>query len=185
MRNDPLIFAGFSVKRPKANPARSKAKTVPYVTPPLEATEQKGDLLICDFWQNGTGSVHDMRVMNTYAKSHLAKTPEKCLQEAEREKKKTHLDTYLQQRRHFYPFVASVDGLLGVESTDTLERIASRLTTKWRQNYSRACRYVKSRVAITLVRATHRCIQGSRVPVQKISVHRLQWEDGFGINLFR
>ena len=49
--------------------------------------EHKGDLLIRYLFQNGTDSVHDMRVMNTDAKSHLANTPEKCLQEAERAKK--------------------------------------------------------------------------------------------------
>ena len=97
-----------------------------------------------------------MRIMNTDAKSHLAKTPEKCLQEAERAKKKMYLEACLQKRRHFYCFVASVDGLLGVESMATLKRIASRFATKGQQTYYRTCGYVKSRVAITLVRATHR-----------------------------
>ena len=126
-----------------------------------------------------------MRVVNTYAKSHSAKTPEKCLQEVERAKKKMYLKACLQQRRHFPPFDASVDGLLGVEETATLKRIASRLTSKWRQPYSRTCGYVKIRIAITLMQATHRCIQGSRVPAHKISVQRPQWEDGAGLNLFR
>ena len=96
-----------------------------------------------------------------------------------------YLEACLQQRRHFSPFVASVDGLLGVEATATLKRIASLLTTKWRQPYSKTCRYVKSRVAITLVRATHRCLRGSWVPAHRISVQQPQWEDGVGINLFR
>ena len=43
--------------------------------PPLDATEEKGELLIRDLWQIGTDSVTYMRVMNTDAKSHLAKTP--------------------------------------------------------------------------------------------------------------
>ena len=64
--------------------------------PQLEATEQKGDLLISDLFQNGTDGVHGMRVVNTDAKSHLAKTLEKCLQEAEREKKMMYLEAYLQ-----------------------------------------------------------------------------------------
>ena len=55
------------------------------------AIEQKVDLLICYLCQNGTGSVCDMRVMNTDANSHLAKTLEKCLHEAERVKKKMYL----------------------------------------------------------------------------------------------
>ena len=72
-----------------------------------------------------------------------------------------YLEACLQERRHFFPFVASVDGLLGVEATETIKRLASRLATKWKQSYSKTCEYVKSRIAITLVRATHRCIQGS------------------------
>ena len=74
-----------------------------------------------------------MRVVNTDAKSHMAKDPGKCLQEAERGKKWMYLEAFLQQRRHFSPFVASVDGLLGVEATATLKRLASRLATKWKQ----------------------------------------------------
>ena len=80
VREDSLIFAGCAVKRPKANPARTKDTAIPENTLPLEATEHKGNLLIRDLWQNGTDSLHGMRVLNTDAKSHSAKTPEKCLQ---------------------------------------------------------------------------------------------------------
>ena len=96
-----------------------------------------------------------------------------------------YLEAYLQQRRNLSPLVASVDGLLGVESTATLKRLASRLANKWKKSYSKKFGYVKSTIAITLVRATHRCIRGSWVPAHRISVQRPQWEDGVGINLFR
>ena len=62
-----------------------------------------------------------MHVVNTDAKSHSVKTSEKCLQEAERGKKRMYLEACLQQRRHFSPFSASVDGFLGVEATATLK----------------------------------------------------------------
>ena len=81
-----------------------------------------------------------MRVVNTDAKSHMNKEPEKCLQEAERGKKWMYLEACLYQRRYFYPFFASVDGLLGVEATATLKKLASHLTTKWKQPYSKTCR---------------------------------------------
>ena len=126
-----------------------------------------------------------MRVVNTDAKSYWESTPEKCLEEAKKGKKKMYLEAYLQQRRHFSPFVASVDGLLGVEATATLKRIASRLASKWKQPYSKTCGTVTSRVAITLVRANHRCIRGLWVPAHRISVQRPQWEDGAGLALFR
>ena len=98
VRDEPLIFAGCAVKRPKTNMASSKATTVPDATQPLEATEQKVELLIHNLYQNWNDSVHDMRVLNIDAKPHSAKTPEKCLQEAEREKKKVYLKDFLQQR---------------------------------------------------------------------------------------
>ena len=115
--------------RKKAHPTgpRDRKSTGP---PPPEESEQKGDLLIRDLWANGTDSVHNMRVVNTDAKSYWGRTPEKCLEEAEKGKKKMYLEACLQQRRHFSTFVASVDGLLGVEATATLKRIASRLALK-------------------------------------------------------
>ena len=114
VRNDPLIFAGCAVKRQKAKPDRSKAKATSN-TPQLEATKQKGDLLFRDLWKNGTGSVHDMLVVNIDAKSHSEKTPENCLLEAERaKKKKMYLEACLQQSQQLSLFISSSDGLLGV-----------------------------------------------------------------------
>ena len=81
--DDPFIFAGRAVQRTKVQPARS---TQPPPKKKPEAMEQKGNLLICDLWKNGTDSVHNMRVVNTEAKYNLTKTPEKCLQEIERVK---------------------------------------------------------------------------------------------------
>ena len=87
----------------------------------------QGDLLIRDLWQQGTDSVHGMSVVNTDALSYVQKTPEKCLHETKMGKKKMYLEACLQQRRQFSPFVASAEGLLGVEETASLKRIASRL----------------------------------------------------------
>ena len=150
------------MSRTKPNPAGSRLTTPSDATTAApEVMEQKVDLLIRDLWQQGTYSVHDMRVVNTDALSYVHRSPEKCLHEAERGKKKMYLEACLHQRRHFSPFVYSVDGLRGVEATVTLKSIASRLATKWQQPYSKTCGYVKSTVANTLVRATHCCIRGS------------------------
>ena len=115
-----------------------------------------GGVRLTEQFQAGSLFPHDMCVVNTDAKSYWEKSPEKCLEEVEKSKKKMYLERCLQQRRHFSPFVASVDGLIGVEATATMKRIASCLASKWRQSYSKMCRYVKSSIAITLVRATHR-----------------------------
>ena len=98
----------------KAKPASTIASTNPENALPPEAAKQKGELLICNLWMNGTDSVHNMRVENTDSKSHLGKQTEKCLQEIDRANNRIYLEACLQQRRNFPPFVASVDGLLGV-----------------------------------------------------------------------
>ena len=110
-----------------------------------------------------------MRVVNTYAVYYQSQNPKKCLETAEREKKKKYLYACLNECRHFTPFFASVDGLLRVEAEATIKSLASRLRTKWKDPYSHTCRYVKSRLAITLVSSNHHCIrggQGTGVPNQ-------------------
>ena len=65
------------MKKTKATPSRYSGINNQARAPPPEVTEQKGDLLIREIWQNGTDSVHDMRVVNTYAKSHRTKYQER------------------------------------------------------------------------------------------------------------
>ena len=82
-------------------------------------------------WTRGTDRIQYMRVVNTDAVSYQSKTPENCLDTTECKKKRKYLNACLNERRHFTPFVASLDGLLGVEAEATLKRVASRLTQKW------------------------------------------------------
>ena len=105
MRDDPLIFTRCAVMKPKSTPSKTKGSNDRDDASMPEATEQKGELLILDLWQNGTVRVHDMRVIKTDAKSHLEKQPEKCLQKEERAKKLMYLQVCLQQRRHFTPLL--------------------------------------------------------------------------------
>ena len=71
-----------------------------------------------------------MYVVNTDALTHRTKDPEKCLHEADRGEKNMYMEACLQKHRHFSPFVALFDGLLGVEAMDILKRLSSRLATK-------------------------------------------------------
>ena len=73
MHDDPLIYSDCAVKRTKATPAGSNGNSEHTSAP--EVTEQKGDLLIRDLWQQGTNSVHDMRVVNTDASTYQKKEP--------------------------------------------------------------------------------------------------------------
>ena len=123
-----------------------------------------------DLWTQGTDSIHDMRVVNTYAVSYQSKTPEKCLETTECKKKRNYLNACLNEHIHFTPSINLVDDLLEVKAEATLKRITSRLAQKWKELYSRTCGYRKSKVAITLVQATHSCIQEGRGTAPHISV---------------
>ena len=76
VRDDPLIYSGRAMSRKKPKPAGSKLTTRSYATTAApEVTEQKGDLLIRDLWQQGTDSVHDMHIVNTDALSYVCRSP--------------------------------------------------------------------------------------------------------------
>jgi hypothetical protein len=44
--------------------------------------------------------------------------------------------------------------------------------------------YINARMSIAIVRATHICLRGSRVPTSTMSNRRPQWEDKAGLSLF-
>ena len=127
----------------------------------------------------------DVRVTDTDAPSYQSRDPIKVLETQEREKKRKYLEPCLAQRRHFTPFVMSVDGLLGKEGDFFIRRLAGRLSTKWQRPYSMVKGFVTTRISVAAIRGASLCVRGSRVPADQISCRRHQWEDGAGLGLFR
>jgi hypothetical protein len=125
-----------------------------------------------------------VRVTDTDAKSYHSCDPHKVLAQQERKKKKKYLDPCLEQRKHFTPFVVSADGLLGRKAAKLLERLALHLADKWERPYSVVHGFVNAQMSIAIVRASHLCLQGSRVPLSQIS-RRPLWEDRAVLGLFK
>jgi hypothetical protein len=86
---------------------------------------------------------------------------------------------------HFTPFVVSTDGLIGKEANTLLKKVSSLLAEKWKKPYSVVCGYVNAQMSIAIVRATHLCLRGSRIPTSQMSNRCPQWEDKAGLGLFR
>ena len=105
--------------------------------------------------------------MNTGSLSHRNKSPEKFIYTAEKENKKKYLDSCLQKRCHFSPFVVLMDGLLVVEAESILKCIASRLATKFKQPYLQTYRYFNIKVCNPLVRSLHISISEERLVVKE------------------
>ena len=106
------------------------------------------------------------------------------LTSAEKQKKRKHLERCQDNRRHFSPFCASADGLIGNEAKKLLKRIAVKCSGKLDRPYSVVCGCVNARMSISIARATHRTLRGSRVPAGRISrpySSHPKIEDGAGI----
>jgi hypothetical protein len=183
IRDEPLIRPGRVAEKTITCPASG---TDSKSSKEKESTGEsdRGDLLLRGFWARGTDCIVDVRVTDTDAKSYCHRAPDKVLESGEKLKKKKYLEACLEQRRHFTPFICSVDGLLGREARTFAKRLAAKLAQKWQRSYSQTCGYVNARLSIAIIRATHLCMRGSRIPTSKISTKFPQWEDGAGLALF-
>jgi hypothetical protein len=110
---------------------------------------------------SGLGII-DVRVTDKDAKINLSRDPAKVLETHKKEKKRKYLALCLAQRHHFTPFVVSTDSLLGKEAKH-LEK-----------PYAVVRGYVNARMRIAIVRATHICLRGSRIPTSEMSNRRPQ-----------
>ena len=97
----------------------------------------------------------------------------------EKEKRDKYLSSCLEQRRSFTPFVVSTDGILGYEAKNLMKQLAKRLSEKWSRPYS----VVNARMSLAILRASHQCIRGPRIPASRIS-RQIHWEDGAGLDDF-
>jgi hypothetical protein len=175
IRDEPLIHPCRVAKEVKTTPTSSASKPV--------SEDDRGDILIRGFWDPGTDCIIDVRVTDMDQPSQIATDPAKVLRKHENEKKRKYLQACLEQRRHFSPFVVSTDGLLGREASCFAKRLSQKLAIKWHRPLSHVTGYVKTRLSIAIIRATHLCLRGSRIPTHKMSRQPL-WEDGAGLALF-
>ncbi|KAI2506099.1 hypothetical protein MHU86_8330 [Fragilaria crotonensis] len=109
-------------------------------------------------------------------------TPEKVLLRHEREegqiRRALHCAT-----PYLHPSRVSVDGMQGVEATAASRRLASSLASKWKRSYSEVCGFVRSRLAIALVRSASRCLRADRNPMRRTPSPI--WDCGAGLGLYR
>jgi len=59
--------------------------------------------------------------------------------------------------------------MYGFEARTFLKRLAKLLAKEYEKPYSTVRGFINARMSIALVRATNRCIKGSRIPVSNMS----------------
>ena len=150
---------------------------------PGDDRELRGDISAHGFWKRGSTAIFDVRVTDVDNPSQRTQDPGKVIKRHEKEKKSKYLDLCLARRRSFTPLVFSVDGLRGTEADAASKRISMLLSKKWKKQYSEVCGYVRSRMSISLVRATSLCLRGVRDPTARPD--RPRWEGGEGLRLYK
>jgi len=148
--------------------------------PPLAL---RGDIGAYGFWRRGTTTIFDVRITDTDAASWRHMSTAKVLRRQEKEKKDKYGDHCRNAHLDFTPLVFSVDGMEGTEATAARKHLAARLAGKWNLQYSQMCGFVKARLSIALVRATSRCLRGTRD--QSYRPHSMLWVAGTGQRLYR
>jgi len=80
--------------------------------------------------------------------------------------------------------VKSTDGMFGFEDRKFLKRLAKSLAEESEKPYSTVRGFINARMSIAQVRATNRCIRGSRIPASNMS-NRFRWEGGAALELLK
>ena len=130
------------------------------------------NLLLRGLYARGTDCIIDVSIVDLNAPSYRDRNPQTVLRAAEQKKKRHYLKPCLDQRKHFAPFIVSTDGLIAPEARIVLVRIAHQLAAKWERPCSTVMSYLSARLAVTLARACHTCLRGSRVSSLKTSLPR-------------
>ena len=145
--------------------------------------QRRGDGLFTGFWSAYTDTIVDCQFVNLDAESYKDRDPESVLASRQAAKKKKHRGDCELNRRHFTPFISSRDAILAKEANSFTRALAAHLAKKWNRAYSDTCGYVKGRLGLTIIRATTRCLCGSRVPARFVSTAPI-WSDGLGLGLW-
>ncbi|KAL7474021.1 hypothetical protein ACHAW6_000025, partial [Cyclotella cf. meneghiniana] len=117
--------------------------------------EARGDVLAHSFWNQGRGTVFDMRICDTNSHSYGNTSSSKILvlEHHAKEKKDEYETACLNRRRDFTPLVYSVDGMALKDTRTAERRIAWLLAKKWSCTYSDMANFIHTRMSLAIVRS--------------------------------
>ena len=175
---EPVLATTRAATVPVGHPIHQTPMASPVLLPPTPAdppdatsttpasltttTAERGDLAIRGLYKRGTTAIIDVRITNLDSATSQARDPFKVLQQQEADKRRKYQSICDSRRESFHPFVASADGLLAPAATKLLQHLAALTADRQQLPYSTVMKYLRLRIAITLVKAVHYCLRGSR-----------------------
>jgi hypothetical protein len=124
--------------------------------------EARGDVLAHGFWQRARGTVFDIRLCDTDARSYGNTDSSKILERAAKEKKTKYEAACLERRRDFTPLIYSVDGLASKDTRAAEKRLACLLSKKWSRPYSEIVGFIRTRMSLAIARSITLVLRGDR-----------------------
>jgi hypothetical protein len=148
--------------------------TAPIINPPAHTTtpaitanntHDHGNIAIRGLFESETNAIiEDAKIANLLdSTSYRSQDPDKALLQQEKQKRQKYQATCETRRESFHPFLASTDGMmLAPEATKILQYLAHITAHRQQKPYSAIVNHLRLQIAITLVKAVHHCLRGSR-----------------------
>ena len=122
------------------------------------------DIRAQGFWgERHQSAFFDVRVFNPFAPSNTNSTPESVYKRHENEKRRNYEERVREvEHGSFTPLVFSATGGMGKAATVMYQRLASLLSVKRAQSYSKTMSWLRCQLTFSLLRSAITCIRGSR-----------------------
>ena len=153
-----------------------------------EEKATRGDIMCKDFHDNGRFTIFDTYICNLNSATYRDKSSVKVLESREKMKKDKHMKACQAQNKRFVPLVASCGGMLGREFQMTIKHLAIHYVN--RHGGPEDCRLsqvldmIRTRVGISICRATSYCLRGSRITPSMMSRY-VPYTDSACLQYFR
>ena len=125
--------------------------------------DARADIRVRGFWTDSRNAFFDTRVFYPHAQSYQSRTLPSLFRAFEAEKKREYGERIVEvEHGSFTPLVFSSCGGMGAEATVVVKKLASALSVKRHESYSRVVAWVRCCLAFGLARSAIRCLRGSR-----------------------
>ena len=157
---EPTIFYGNGSQAGGNNATPTTSRTINPTN--TLGDEARGDVLAHGFWNQGRGTVFDVRICDTDSRSYGNTSSCKILECHAKEKKDMYETACLDCRRDFTPLVYSIDGMASKDVRMAEQRIAWLLAKKWSRTYSDMASFICTRMSLAIVKSTTLLLRGDR-----------------------
>ena len=105
----------------------------------------------------------DVKVFNPIAATYRNKTLKSCYRRLEAGKRREYQDRILNvEHGSFSPLIFTTAGGMGPTASVVFQRLASLLSAKRNEHYSKTILFIRCQIGFALLRSAIRCLRGSR-----------------------